>query len=210
MHTCDKCQKFGLRFQRQYRPEEYVEGDPRSPVWIIGLNPKKEVGWQDSGRTIDNLKDYFSGRVHSYFRNFREVSERLHNSLGQPGGTAHTDIVKCSSMNWPPSKDKKAGPAIVENCTPYLRQQIDQFKPRMIVCNGADVCRAITRVLPPERELAPGATGYFSSSVDYRVCVVLSGFIGRIDNYARRRLGADIDRLCQELGVWPVKAERSR
>lgn len=201
MHICDKCQKFGVQFHRPYRPEEFVEGDPRSPIWIIGLNPKNNVGWNDSERTADSLKNYFSASVHPYFRDFREVSERLYKSLGQPGGTAHTDIVKCSSMSWPPNGDRKAAPTIVENCTPYLRQQIEQFRPRMIICNGADVCRVITKVLPPERELAADATSYSSVLGSHRICIVLSGFIGRVDNYAKRRLGSEVERLLHEIGL---------
>ena len=49
------------------------------------------------------------------------------------------------------------------------------------------------RIVKPKKELNGLETSYLGLINNYKVRVVLSGFIGRIDNYARRRLGKEIE-----------------
>ena len=87
MNTCRKCSKYGLRFARKYRPEQFFEGKASSRIWIIGINPKNTANYKDT-RTEEQLRGYFEqqGNVHSYFRDFGKVSAKLYELLGVEGG----------------------------------------------------------------------------------------------------------------------------
>jgi hypothetical protein len=202
MHECRRCEAFGLRFLRAYAPVESIEGHTNSRVLIVGLNPAVEADWID-GRTREDLTHYFddSRDIHAYFRDFAIVSRRLFDSLGRPEGAAHADLVKCSSKGWPPPGTKpSARNAIIANCEPYLIEQIRLSRPSLLVCNGAEVSAAMKRLVPPPPD-SQEATSYFATFDGQRMCVVLSGFIGRIDHYAKRRLGREIEDRLAELGV---------
>lgn len=200
MHECVKCQQYGLRFSRNYRPEEFIEGKRDSLVWIVGLNPAAEQDWVDP-RTTEDLENYFANlsEVHGYFKDFKSVSETLFSDFGKNGGTAHTDIVKCSSKSFPPetAKGRKAA-IVINNCKGFLETQLSVHKPKIIVCNGAEVSRFMLDFLPPPSNHTPVQTSYWTKLGEADVCVVLSGFIGRIDNYAKRRLGTEIEERLQE------------
>jgi len=201
--VCSKCSALGLTFDRAYGVADFLEGYPDSPIWIIGLNPANEIGWKDEGRTIEQLAEGFRAIAikHPYFRDFNRVSPWLYGLLGKPHGVAHTDLVKCSTKQWPPLNcSRKATSAIVENCTPFLREQLIRYKPKMVICNGAEVCAHINTTIPP-LEPAENHTSYRGVIEGFEVCVVLSGFIGRIDNYSRMRLGAEIEQLAAEIGI---------
>lgn len=203
MHECRNCEQYGLRFQRAYGPEEFIEGHRESKVWIIGLNPAVDPKWVDL-RTTRQLQEYFDDHstVHSYFFDFRTVSARVFSAFGKSGGTAHTDLVKCSSKGWPPpgttGRDRKQ---IIKNCEAYLISQLREFKPAMIICNGAEVSTAVKTMLPPPSDTPLTATSYFSDIEAHRVCIVLSGFVGRLDNYAKRRLGREIEAQLDEISL---------
>jgi hypothetical protein len=199
MHECRKCEQYGLHFQRGYEPQEFLEGEPSSKIWVIGLNPVVEPIPEPSA-----LAGYFadSSTMHAYFRDFAAVSRRVFDGFGKVGGTAHTDLIKCSSTAWPPPGVKgRDARAIVSNCEGYLFQQIQRYRPAMIICNGADVSAAIKRTLLPSPQTPNDATSYLTKVGDRTICVVLSGFIGRIDNYAKRRLGREIEERLLELGL---------
>lgn len=204
MFTCNKCIAHGLRYERQYAPEQFIEGDPDSRVWIVGLNPAEAKDWVDP-RSLNDLLDYFSSTdVHRYFKQFRLVSERLYAMLGAKQGAAHADLVKCSSLTWPPEGVvRSARSEVVRNCAGYLQLQLERHRPKVIVCNGSEVSREVLRLLPPPQTASSVATSYIHERGDgTKIAVVLSGFIGRIDNYAKRRLGAEIDaHLDNVLGV---------
>jgi len=198
MNTCHRCSSLGLRFERQYEPHEFIEGDPASRVWIIGLNPAEDPAWVDPRQRSELLR-YFDdpAKVHTYFKQFKVVSERLFSLLGKNGGVAHTDLVKCSSYSWPPENANGADRAkIISNCAGYLQLQIDTHSPELIVCNGSEVSSEVRRLLPPPVGTPVNATNYVHTRPNGNtVTVVLSGFIGRIDNYAKRRLGVEIESL---------------
>ena len=201
MNICDKCSAHGLRFERQYKPIHFFEGRLSSRIWIIGLNPKNETRYQDH-RDEEQLHEYFDqkGRIHGYFHDFRKVSKRLYDLLGAESGAGHTDLVKCFSPEWPPNGAKGAREkrAIVANCDIYLREQIAAGVPDIIVCNGAPVCEFIRGIVQVEED---HGTYYFGKLKGRRIAVVLSGFIGRIDNFAKRRLGREIEGLMEHFGI---------
>lgn len=201
--VCTKCQQYGLNFKRNYNPVEFIEGKKDSRVWIVGLNPAGEQDWVDT-RTIDDLEKHFDNpaNIHSYFKDFESVSIPLFDNFGKNFGTAHTDIVKCSSKSFPPetAKGKKAA-IVINNCKGFLEEQIKTHKPKIIICNGAEVSKFILSFLPPPDGHTKQQTSYWSSIDGIKVCVILSGFIGRIDNYAKRRLGIEIEEKLREVNA---------
>ena len=206
MYECRKCGQFGLRYERAYPPQEYLEGNCNSRIWIVGLNPALDPAWVDGIdlRATSDLQEYFDDRekAHSYFKDFRAVSTILYDSLGKMGGTAHTDLVKCSSKNWPPNGvSGKGEKRIIENCEVYLLDQLRQIRPLMLICNGASVSTLIKKLFPPPADCSPNVTSYIAQFEEERMCIVLSGFIGRIDNYAKRRLGVEIEARLKELSL---------
>lgn len=133
MSVCSKCKKYGLRFKRNYKPVEFIEGRKNSRVWIVGLNPAAAQDWVDS-RTTEDLEKHFDdlNMIHGYFKDFKSVSKFM------------------------------------------------------------------LRFLPPPSDHTAAQTSYWSNINDVSVCVVLSGFIGRIDNFAKRRLGVEIEARLRE------------
>lgn len=191
MGSCKKCSHQGYNFQRSYEPSDFIEGDPSSPVWIIGLNPAMELGFNDT-HDVAKLKSHLKEMKHdvSYFRDFRGVSRQLFDDLGEPGGVAHTDIVKCYSKSFPTGRD---GVELVSNCSGYLKDQIEKHRPQLLICNGAKVSDYIQSILPATNDTTNCGTSYWHTHAGYSVCVVLSGFLGRIDRFARLRLGHEIE-----------------
>lgn len=196
MPQCNNCAQYGISFSAGYSPAEFIEGDPYSPVWIIGLNPKGIANFIDN-RTAQNLKNYFRGgsNVHAYFRDFEKVSRVIYRNLGGPNGVAHTDLVKCFSMTFPPKGVTPTGKhQIINTCGIYLSVQIGKYQPGMLVCNGADICKKIQQIVVPQHPIGSN-TSYLGRIGDREIIVVLSGFIGRIDNYSKHRLGREIESL---------------
>lgn len=199
-NRCDLCKDVGLEFRRPYEPAEFIEGKTNSDIWIVGLNPAADIGWTDKERTAEDLSNAFNNTdaIHPYFKDFKKVSPRLFELFGKEHGVAHTDIVKCSSKSWPPetAKGKKAQ-FVIQNCKQYLFAQIEAHKPKMIICNGAPVSHQIKEVLPIEKHLSE--TAYQSKILEQNIVVVLSGFIGRIDDWSKKRLGYEIEALLAEI-----------
>lgn len=199
------CTKLTYR-PRTESPDQWIEGDPRSPIWIIGLNPKTT---QDPDTDLDMnlsaLRDGFKKRAHDvpYFRYLKRVSEPLFNALGSNLGVAHTDIVKCDSTEWPPAGISTSNiDRIEETCAMYLDQQIREYKPKLLICNGSPVCRYIKRLFDqPDESNGELVTHFESKKYGESVHVILSGFIGRIDSYAKRRLGREIEQRIEALGI---------
>ena len=196
MKECLKCKRHGLFFKRRYSPWESVVGPTEAPIWIIGLNPKGDKGHNDKSDIIQSREYFQSKNVHRYFSNFKKVSSSLYKYLGHPNGVAHTDLVKCYANNFPRSGKKE----IIANCSGYLKQQIETHKPKIIICNGADVSRKLLELYPPETTRQKH-TSYIAQNGNYDFAVVLSGFIGRIDDYAKRRLGQEIEGYCKLYGI---------
>jgi uracil-DNA glycosylase len=198
MPICNLCSDHQLRFERNYEPHEFIEGNRNARMWIIGLNPAEDMEWIDE-RTAEHLIYRFDdrNRIPKYFKQFEVVSKRIYDLLGTEQGVAHTDLVKCSSPRWPPEGVSNSGrKAIIQNCTNYLQRQLTEFSPEIIICNGCEVSETIRSLLPPQNDIPTTATNYTHKTNDGKqIVVVLSGFIGRLDNYSKRRLGAEIESL---------------
>ena len=198
-HTCNRCKHLGgFHFDRRYAPNEWLEGKRSSKVWIVGLNPATPIG-ENLDKTREDLENFFvPGKpFYRYFEDFRHVSKQVYDGFGHENGTAHTDIVKCGSKRFPGGRD---GAELVHQCADYLKQQIMEFKPQLIICNGSPVSSYVRKEFPPPDEDAEGQlTSYWTAVEGVEICIVLTGFIGRIDNYSRRRLGVEIDARLAEL-----------
>ena len=189
MHTCTKCPAFsGSPYCRDYPPDQFIEGFRKSKVWVVGLNPAGEPA-----RTSDELIQAFDdqSRIHDYFRDFRSVSQRLFDLFGQEHGAAHTDLIKCVSSSWPPAGVGCAGAhQIIENCRGYFYSQLRSLRPQLLICNGSWVSSVVKEIFEPTQN---DCTAYSAMFDGGKIHVILSGFIGRLDNYAKRRLGREID-----------------
>ena len=203
LFKCDKCKQYGLYFDRNYSPDQFLEGKANSLIWIIGLNPKGKEGTNDD-RTLEKLQTYFEDKqmIHPYFRDFKKVSARLYDLLGKNHGVAHTDLVKCFSNNFPPRNCGSAATMeIINNCKWYLMEQLRKHKPKMLICNGSAVCKCMLEVLPPTHKSEGLPTAYLTSINKNKIVVILSGFVGRIDDYAKRRLGREIEYYMEQLNI---------
>jgi len=160
--TCERCTHFvGYRFDWRYAPEEFLEGKRSSKVWIVGLNPAWDIG-ENQVSTRDELENYFvpGQRFHRYFEDFRHVSEEIYNGFGREGGTAHTDIVKCGSKRFPGGRN---GAELVHHCADYLKRQIMQYRPQLILCNGSPVSRYIQQEFPRNEDSGNTLTSYWTT-----------------------------------------------
>jgi hypothetical protein len=205
LFKCEKCRKYGLVFDRDYAPDQFLEGKPDSLIWIVGLNPKGNKKNTNSTEGAEDLQRHFDdkSKIHPYFRDFKKASSLLYDSLGKSKGAAHTDLVKCFSTKFPPENCKwRDAEKIIKNCQPYLEVQIKKHKPRMLICNGASVCRTIQEMFPPAGEKTEEITTAYITRVEGDdIGIILSGFIGRIDNYAKARLGKEIENYAEQLNI---------
>lgn len=211
--TCGKCANMGLGFYSDtISPAEYLEGKHTADVWIVGLNPSHDVGHVEQ-RTVSEFAD-FDPDCHSYFKDFRKVSPALYaNWKSSNSRVAHTDLVKCFSPSFPPvawingewkAVDKNR---VVNNCSTHLLEQITRFRPKVIICNGAPVCYVIMGFFPPNNAAQLNrATSYkyelaLGDGSKHTFWLVLSGFIGRIDDWNKRRLGIEIEEILASEGI---------
>ena len=197
---CNKCLQFGLQFTCQnHTPAQAILGSTGSRAWILGINPREQ-----NDLTVDELESYFTAPnpVDAHFGLFKSVSQRLSNTLGGVNGTACVDIVKCASPQWAFPSPTVA--AIVAKCRPYLMHQLNTHRPGLIICNGIPACACIKICLPPPQPFPDGATHYTHLDPDgHETRIVFSGQVGRLDNFAKRRLGEEIERFLDELGLPP-------
>lgn len=211
---CEDCPAGGADegcVQLRYRPtsvspDQWIEGHPESPIWIIGLNPKTTMhADRDMSLDLKGLRDEFCDRAKnvSYFRDFDKVSGSLFAALGLKHGVAHTDIVKCDSTSWPPKGISSSNiDKIEKTCAKYLENQIRTYKPKLLICNGSSVSTYIKALLGHQNQSSDDVETYFENDkYGYPLHVILSGFIGRIDNYSKRRLGRDIKQRIEALGI---------
>ena len=199
---CNKCSHLGLSFYADHVfPYEYLEGKSTADIWIIGLNPKAEINSIDK-RTLEEF-DSFDPDSHSYFHDFKKVSQKIYaNWKSDKGRIAHTDLVKCFSKSFPPTAKRKDKKQIINNCKVHLLQQIRTFKPKIIICNGSDVCIEMINFFPPAKSKTLDIlTSYKTNLEGNSFWVILSGFIGRIDDRNKRRLGKEIEKIAAKEGI---------
>lgn len=204
--TCDKCKNYGFEFRSKHNiyPINFIDGNVDADIWIIGLNPKNKVGHVEE-RNLNDFK-LFNPNGHPYFRDFRKVSEILYKNWEcQDRNIAHTDLVKCFSDTFPPKNGdngKNNQRHIVDNCIEFLKKQILTSKPKMIICNGSPVCLEMIRIFPPQQNYDLDCLTSYCANIDnHNFWIVLSGFIGRIDNRNKRRLGMEIEQIIEKENI---------
>lgn len=212
MTICNKCSEFGMSFKSSYlkSPADFLEGSLYSKVWIIGLNPKVKEG-EALDHSLEKLRN-LNPDDHPYFRDFQKVSRKLYdNWKSENSKVGHTDLVKCGSPSFPPinpnNSKKLSGKEtkkLIGNCSKYLKKQILDHKPLLLICNGSPTSQFIFQFLPPDNTSIKSAKeigSYKSTFQDHTFTVVMTGFIGRIDDWNKRRLGHEIDSILDELNI---------
>jgi len=204
--TCNKCKSYGLKFRsnQNIKPIDAIAGNADADIWIIRLNPKNKIG-QIEERSLEDINS-LDPNSHPYFRDFNKVSEKLYkNWEKEDSNIAHVDIVKCFLDFFPPkSSSDLITPQrqITNNCGEYLKDQLLTHKPKIIICNGTQVSWEMMRYFPPKDHLDfDTLTSYQSRIFDYKPWIVLSGFISRVDNRNRRRLGMEIEQIIEKENV---------
>lgn len=122
--ACRKCQ---IGYQR--RTNVYGEGDPCARLMLIGEGP---------GETEDLLGRPFVGRA----------GELLEKMLGAIG-LAREDVYICNTVKCRPTlrdgeklRNRAPEPEEMENCRPYLDEQIDIICPSIILTLGAPASKS--------------------------------------------------------------------
>lgn len=210
MVLCSKCSKFGLEYKNTHlnSPTDFIEGNLEAKIWIIGLNPKTNKN-QIFDPSFSDLRN-FNPNQHNYFKDFKKVSKKLYeNWESQNSKIAHTDLVKCGSSEFPPSHtvtskklSNKETKEIISNCFEHLKNQIVEHKPVLLICNGSFTSESISNYFVPDDksiDLSQKIGCYKSTYNQHTFTIILSGFIGRIDDWSKRRLGIEIENAINEL-----------
>jgi hypothetical protein len=185
-----------------------------SKIWIIGLNPKTNQS-QLFDPSFEDLRN-FNPNQHSYFKDFKKVSKKLYNNWeSENSKTAHTDLVKCGSSEFPPMHpitsnklSNKETNEIISNCFEHLKNQLLEHKPLLLICNGSFTSETIFNFFIPDDPsiVSSKQIGCYESTFEnHKFKIILSGFIGRIDDWSKRRLGLEIENAIDELGINLIK-----
>jgi uracil-DNA glycosylase len=197
--ACTRCHA-PLRYDRSYPPSAFLEGFDDAPTWIVGLNPAVDESKDPWGDSLEMLRTRLrEKREKRYFSRFKSVSPWLHRQLGEPGGVAHTDLVRCGSARFR-FASKRAENLSIKNCTPYLIEQVAALRPKLLIANGAPVADALFACAERVQMELSGTT--FRGEIGgHELTVVMSGFVQRLDRYACMRLGAEIHSHATALGL---------
>ncbi len=119
VERCRKCEIGASRTQ-----SVYGEGDPCARVMVIGEGP---------GETEDQLGRPFVGRAGA-------LLDKMLLAIGLP----RDDVFICNTVKCRPTFDdgvrlrnRPPAPEEMANCRPYLDEQIEIVRPRVILCLGA-------------------------------------------------------------------------
>jgi uracil-DNA glycosylase len=122
-----QCRKCGIGATR--RNAVYGEGDPCAALMVVGEGP---------GETEDKLGRPFVGRA-------GELLERMLLSIDLP----RADVYICNTVKCRPTLDtgtrlanRAPTPDEMRNCRPYLDEQIDVIRPRVILALGAPAAKS--------------------------------------------------------------------
>ncbi|MFX0066982.1 MAG: uracil-DNA glycosylase family protein [Candidatus Hermodarchaeota archaeon] len=201
IYECNKCSSLNI----ERNPSKGIiplfgEGDPNNPLWIVGLNPKLE----EEGMIVpDNEKSftkylkveraYFNNMKtsHSYFKDFKHIFGPKWESIFKKH-IFYTDLVKYGSPNF-----KEIKKPAIKNCEIFLLEQIKAFTPRIIFCNGTPVVDWFKEHFTIKDNENNTQGELFLK--DNKLSLIYSGFIGRIDNYARRRIKPELINLLKSI-----------
>jgi hypothetical protein len=156
VHNCLKCKKTSLREMLPY-PPVYSFGDPNGKeIMVVGLNPSaKEYvnGYLSSSPSIEVRRNsqltYFENRKYRYFEDIErffgdEVKRKINWSSSPWEKVGCLDLVKCPTISirgqWSKISRKQQN-ELISNCEGYLKEQLNLYKPKIILTYGADVGR---------------------------------------------------------------------
>lgn len=210
-HKCSLCKdSANFEFRSEYySPEMFLHGKRNSQIWIVGINPKLAKDNNDHhNRQITYLENYFDqnrGKENNYFKAFGKVSKKVYDLLGMENGVASTDIVKCFSEKAPPE-------ICFINCKKYFKLQlINQLQinclPKILICNGIQFCNFVSNILnintrdQVRKEKVELTTLQKTTFHNNEIIIIFSGFISQIDDYAKRRLGIEIEKCMEEYSI---------
>jgi len=154
IHNCMKCKHTNLRRILPYSPV-YSFGDPTGKeILVVGLNPSSREyinGYLSNSPNIEERRKsqltYFKRRNYKYFNEIErffgdEVKKKIHWTNSPWEKVGYLDLVKCPTKSargqWSkiPTRQKET---LIRNCEEYLKEQINLYKPKMILPYGADV-----------------------------------------------------------------------
>ncbi|MEA2688307.1 MAG: uracil-DNA glycosylase [Candidatus Eremiobacteraeota bacterium] len=122
-----QCRKCGIGATR--RNAVYGEGDPCAQLMVVGEGP---------GETEDKLGRPFVGRA-------GELLDKMLLSIDLP----RADVFICNTVKCRPTLDtghrlanRAPTPEEMRNCRPYLDEQIDIIRPRVILALGAPAAKS--------------------------------------------------------------------
>lgn len=123
----DACRKCAIGSNRTQ--SVYGEGDPCADLMVIGEGP---------GETEDRLGRPFVGRA-------GELLDRMLGAIG----LAREDVYICNTVKCRPTatendrlRNRPPDPQELRNCRPYLDEQIEIIRPRVILALGAPAARS--------------------------------------------------------------------
>jgi uracil-DNA glycosylase len=123
----EACRKCSIGSTRTH--PAYGEGDPRARLMLIGEGP---------GETEDRLGRPFVGRA-------GELLERMLSAIG----LAREDVYICNTVKCRPTFDdgkrlrnRAPTPDEMQNCRPYLDEQIEVIHPEIILALGAPAAKS--------------------------------------------------------------------
>lgn len=123
----EACRKCGIGATRTH--SVFGEGDPCAAVMVVGEGP---------GETEDRLGRPFVGRA-------GELLDKMLASIGLP----REDVFICNTVKCRPTLDdgkrlrnRAPDPGEMRNCRPYLDEQIEIIRPRLILALGAPAAKS--------------------------------------------------------------------
>lgn len=164
VHNCMKCKQTHLSKILPY-PPVYSFGDPKGKEMIVvGQNPSSKEYISCYLSKSSNIEErrksqliYFKHRKYRYFNEIErflrgEVRGKIRwvNSPWEKVG--YLDLVKCpttpltGSGQWS-RISKREQTMLIRNCEGYLKEQLNLYKPRIILPYGADVGKWFAKYL---------------------------------------------------------------
>lgn len=188
-----------------FDPQQAIEGNPASPIWVIALNPKTKTNQhkrRKSNPVSWNRKDTDANAPH--FRRLKLLlGDKWYTSLLKDGGVAHTDLLKCGSPGFT-STEKAA----VSYCKEFLIDQIRKYRPKLLLVLSSDASKLIAEHAQLDAEATEGD---WLLAHDSRCYVVLSGYSSpRQERYAKLRLRRDFTAACSRLNLNPPNSTAER
>ena len=125
--AADACRKCTIGYER--RNNVYGEGDPCARLMVVGEGP---------GETEDQLGRPFVGKA-------GQLLDRMLAAIGLPRGDVYIcNTVKCRPTLPGPSGPRNRAPDAqeMENCRPFLDEQIEIVAPHVILALGAPAAKS--------------------------------------------------------------------